>query len=385
MAFLLLPVRWPIREISLAMMFVFFSVYCSVPGVEPLLRGFFNEYGPAVSWLHPGGWVLVLWQAWREPAVQPGGWSIVLPLIALAASVRFSRRRHRINFQTIRILAAERWGRSRGERLMASDRELATETASREETRAEFLNEWRAHAAPPAEDAVARFVERRLTPRERLLVATLKGAFPRYLRMFWRLCRLFGLLFVAAFAYKQFRLPGDAILFFGLIAMGAAILNMTMISTLRVVPSVAAGLPFGYHEVARLRSRLLLPALMIALPPCAAFGGGAAYLAGEPWRDGVFAAVKLIVLLYASLPLGVTLSFSADTDDTTRWRWHSMITLPGIFAAAIAAVSGLVAVFIHDGLAALILLAIAAVGTRAFSAWHRLVWARGWIDLAVRK
>jgi hypothetical protein len=383
-SFMLLPVRRLLIQVFLAMVLVYGSAVFCVPGVEPLLRGLFNQYGPVLNWLHPGGWVVGVWQGWREPAVQPLGLSIALPLFALAAALRYSRRRHRTNFQTSRMLPAiEGAGRFRSRSPSQGSAEPASKLVEPTQARVDFLEAWRAPAAPLASDFVGRLVERRLNVRERLLVSATKGSLPRYLRMSWTLWRLLAGLIAAAFLFRLVSPAGNGfwLLHFG--AFYCLLIHLAVASSFPVLQCVAAGLPIGYREVARLRLRIARPALLMSVFPCMAFGAAAAYLYSRPWREGVFAGVKVVLALYAIFPVGTVLAFSAGSDDTQRWRWHSIVTWPAVFGAVLTSFCGLSAIVVGNWPAWPIMLIIAALGSRAFVAWHRLVWARGWIDLAV--
>jgi hypothetical protein len=406
-AFLLLPIRWPIAKTFYLLGLLNACAIFSVPLAEPALRDFFNRSGPALNWLHPGGWLTGIWQAWSEPALQPYGWYLLLPLAALTASLSFSRRMHRASYQTGRMLEA-------GERLVEARAEAASPapvTGEQEEhgsasrgsillsdplnqrARAAFLASWRAPDPPLASDAVGRWLERRLTPRERFLVAICKdvlpslrkgeGSMPHYLRRWWNLWKYFALFFLILCMRSRLQFLPDEVLMMLFLGGPPLVLlvNVPFFSRQPVGTCARAALPLSYGEVARLRARLGRPFYALALLPCATLGGASAWLLNGPWYLGALVGANVVLLLYAISPLGTFLSFSKVSDDTTRWRLHSFITWPAVILMILTLCAGVVGLFTSIWPAWPGLLLLATLGTRAFVAWHRLVWARGWIDV----
>ncbi len=200
---------------------------------------------------------------------------------------------------------------------------------------------------------IERLIDRFLTQRERVLVDAMRPMPPRW-TLFWKYSTGIALVgLVVAFVLKNIRPDEHLIVLF--IGFGAccvfAMPAFNQLSRAQIPCPVAGGspmphlacLPISYFEMARLDFKISFIRAACALPPLLLLAAASGWLL----LDGEIAfstilALKVTVLILASRPLAVVLSFSPHTDDTDLGRFAGWCMLG---AAIVVMVTGIVLVF----------------------------------------
>jgi hypothetical protein len=349
-----------------------------------------DQKADVLVWLHPGGWLVGVFWAALHPQGWRREWLLVVPLLALAESTRYWRRRHcaAVNsaalLEHLQTLAAAEVPAPETVKPHAMDDVPPKGEPPAITPDAEALRDaWRAVLPPLAfEGRVQRWLLARLNARERLLCEALGVALPSWQRISgwgWKLCALAWTL--AWLGRALHWTSGGMLTVIGLVLIFTAS-GMMGVSGVARASDYSVWMPVGYAEIRRLQWKRGAPILVLLSPWLVLAACPVGWLQDVSlWRSAL-AGLKLLILAASVHPWLVISQYSADSGDTKGWRWSSVRIFANIIAAALATIGGFVGACL-PGWPGWVSMAVAVAATWRLYAVHRRYWDRRRFDVGL--